>query len=54
MFKEMLVLFDFENGNLDFWVFLLSMKVLVLKYSDLIVWDSFVILEYVVELVLDV
>ncbi len=48
-FKEMLVPFDFENGNPDFAAFSPSMKVPVLKDGDLTVWDSLAILEYAAE-----
>lgn len=45
-FREILVPFDFENGNPEFAAFSPSMKVPVLKDGTLTVWDSLAILEY--------
>ncbi|WFE87887.1 glutathione S-transferase family protein [Roseibium porphyridii] len=49
-FREILVPFDFDNGNPEFAAFSPSMKVPVLKDGDLTVWDSLAIMEYAAEL----
>ncbi|GAA0782113.1 glutathione S-transferase family protein [Roseibium denhamense] len=48
-FEEVLVPFDFENGNPEFRDFSPSMKVPVLKHGELTVWDSLAILEYLAD-----